>query len=68
MKRCKTCQYRAAPNSPNSCDYFCITRQLRGCPVDNCNKYIKGPKIPLKNFWKTPIREDGMGDYNLYKE
>ena len=59
MKRCKTCQYRAAPTCANGCDYYPITRQRRGCPVDNCDKYIKGPKIPLKNFWKSPVREDG---------
>ena len=67
-RKCKTCQYRAAPTSSNGCDYFFITKRLRGCPVNDCDKYIKGPKKPLSDLMREPIVESGSREFSLYRE
>lgn len=48
MKKCSTCQYRAAKTDDNGCDYYLIMNRRRGCPVDNCDRYEPGEKIILK--------------------
>ena len=45
---CKTCIYRARDFSVNRCDYIDIEKHSRGCPVEDCDKYIKGPRAPRK--------------------
>lgn len=35
------CKYHA--NNSGTCDYAIINKKLRGCPADNCDKYV--PKI-----------------------
>ena len=46
---CKTCIYRARDFSVNRCDYIDIEKHSRGCFVEDCDKYIKGPRAPRKN-------------------
>lgn len=54
-ERCKTCQYRAAEQDANGCDYFLITNKLRMCSVEYCDKYVKGKKIQLKTKFKAEV-------------
>lgn len=54
--KCKTCQYRAAEQASNGCDFYLITGELRGCSVEDCNKYEEGEKIQLKGEIKAEIK------------
>ncbi len=38
------CIYKATAGGTKICDYFGITGELRGCPVQGCIKYTKGNK------------------------
>lgn len=38
------CQYRASQNL-KTCDYILITGHMRGCPVQNCDKYKPGKRV-----------------------
>ena len=68
-KNCKTCQYRAADQASNGCDYYLITGELRGCPVKDCDKYIKGEKIKLKGEMKAEVVPGWLrGTYKVKKE
>ena len=44
-KLCKTCQYRSSTPKLNSCDYIELMEHSRSCPVEDCDKYIKGPRL-----------------------
>lgn len=39
--KCKTCLYRARPEDYNGCNYIFIEGHSRGCPAEECDKYIK---------------------------
>ena len=56
-KRCKTCQYRSASTDLYGCDFMLITGKRRGCPVDDCNRYIKGEKIRNIDALRVPRRK-----------
>lgn len=53
---CKTCQYRTGTYDRNNmgagCDYLELVGHSRGCPVENCNVYVKGsrPKTERKGI------------------
>ena len=51
--KCKTCQYRAAESAKNGCDYYLITNKMRGCSVEECDRYEPGDKINLKSEMKA---------------
>lgn len=55
-KKCKTCKFRASDTAANDCDYFLITSQRRGCSVEKCDKYEKGPRVGLQTHWIEPVR------------
>lgn len=48
-KKCKTCRYRQGPwdtrQGRGSCDYLGITGHMRGCTPEDCNRYVKGPRM-----------------------
>lgn len=68
-EKCKTCQYRAAEQDANNCDYYLITNKRRGCPADNCDKYVKGPKIRLCNHMEAEIKVGHLHNYGgIYDE
>ena len=48
-KLCKTCIYRARDFSVNKCDYIEITKRSRVCAVEDCDKYVKGPRDTKRN-------------------
>ena len=48
-KKCKTCIYRASKYAPNLCDYILIEGHSRGCPTEDCTRYVKGKRI-VKEF------------------
>lgn len=48
-QKCKTCIYRATDNAQNNCDFIAHTGKSRGCAVEDCDKYEKGPRMKLKN-------------------
>lgn len=43
---CKTCIYKPSPEDKKKlqmhCDYIEIAGEMRKCPVEDCNKYVKG--------------------------
>lgn len=41
---CRTCCYRGK-NYSNGCDYIWITGKMRGCKVEDCDKYKRGKAI-----------------------
>ena len=55
VKKCSTCKFRASGNSANGCDYYFIHKKRRGCPVDNCDKYEKGPRMGIPRLWTEPV-------------
>ena len=41
--KCKSCKYHTKIGSGvNICDYICVTGEPRECPVEMCDKYVKG--------------------------
>lgn len=44
---CPTCQYRGRKGI-NGCDYLQVEGHSRGCRVEDCDRYIKGDKLPVK--------------------
>ena len=49
-KKCQTCCYRGRdPKNKNGCDYIEHEGHSRGCSVEDCNRYVKGPRLDLKN-------------------
>ena len=47
-KKCKTCQYRL-DDIRRGCGFMYYTGKRRNCDAENCNKYIKGPKLTKRN-------------------
>lgn len=48
-KKCDICQYRSAGNNgKNGCDFIEFAKRSRGCKVDDCDKFIEGPRLILK--------------------
>ena len=48
----KDCRYMAKQNL-KTCDYILITGKRRGCPVENCDKYLPGKvrrTLPVTNL------------------
>lgn len=45
--------FRAAANAINGCDYILVTKHMRGCPVDECDKYKRGKRIDHETYLKT---------------
>lgn len=45
-KYCKSCRFSAPTASNVVCDYLCITKQRRNCPVGWCDK--KEPRKRVK--------------------
>jgi len=43
-KKCSTCVYRTS-NDYRGCNYIMVEGRRRGCPVEKCNKYRKGPRL-----------------------
>lgn len=43
-RKCPTCIYRSATSSLGNCDYIGKTGRRRGCPADNCAKYMLDTK------------------------
>ena len=38
----KTCEYSFSPTTGFTfCDYLCKTGNRRGCPAEQCDKYVK---------------------------
>lgn len=62
---CKKCKYRGdllQKKYKNYCDYIFVTNHMRGCNVENCNKYEKGKKISKKiNIYITDTKADMKG-------
>lgn len=46
---CRTCIYRARDFGVNTCDYIEIRGHSRGCSVEDCDKYVKGPRTTKRN-------------------
>lgn len=46
---CKTCIYRGRDFGVNRCDYIEISKRSRGCAVEDCDKYVKGPRPTKRN-------------------
>lgn len=46
-KKCKTCKYRA-DRGEWKCNYILIEGHSRGCSVENCTKYKKGKRLPVR--------------------
>ena len=42
----KGCMYR---EREGMCDFILITGRPRGCDIENCDQYIKGPKAMPKS-------------------
>lgn len=47
---CKTCQYRGWPERGNGCDYIVHNPHSRSsiCSIEDCNVYVKGPRLKKK--------------------
>ena len=56
MKRCKGCYYSFIDLSSNPHDYYCEyilkTGVPRGCPVEDCDKWVDRKKRISNNTWK----------------
>lgn len=44
---CKTCAFRAT-DKDHGCDYITLTEHPRGCRVEDCTRYERGKRRPLK--------------------
>lgn len=47
-KKCSHCRYRCSLGSGIYCQYILITRHMRGCDIQKCDKYKAG----------TPYKEE----------
>lgn len=67
-KACKKCKYRgfgagkkerSRTSSLNGCNFIVLTGHMRGCKVEDCNRFVAGKKIKAnpKGGWN-----EGMGD------
>ena len=54
-EKCKTCIYRAAADDPNVCDHILLTGRMRGCSVEECDRYEKGDRIGFNKALKGPL-------------
>ena len=63
-KNCKGCIYRRSLRSNNTgqtvCNYLLDTGELRGCPVDNCDKKLTEEDIKMANKRLTPEQKADM--------
>lgn len=50
---CKGCKWRSTTGSYSICDFFGQTGELRGCPVENCTRYEKGPRKDKHKEWSS---------------
>ena len=54
-----------------TCFYILDTGKMRGCPADNCDKYVRGSikrgrkALRIKPWENEPISIDDMADYIL---
>lgn len=48
-EKCRTCKYRAQKQDGHNCNYILITKKRRGCPADNCIKYVKGARVRFES-------------------
>ena len=39
------CRHGASVHRAYGCNYFTDTGNMRGCPVTDCHRYVKGPKV-----------------------
>ena len=56
MEKCSTCYY--CDKLHGICDYILITGKRRGCPVDDCDKYVS-----VKEVGKDKKRKDAHHQY-----
>ncbi len=63
-KNCKGCIYRRSLRSNNTgqtvCNYLLDTGELRGCPVDNCDKKLTEEDIKMAHKRLTPEQKAGI--------
>lgn len=73
MRRCNGCLYHGVQT--NSCDYLLITKERRGCSVDDCTRYLPSSTarrlvryyagledLPEKDRKLLELYERGMND------
>lgn len=62
---CRPCRYYGV--SSESCDYYLITKQMRGCPAgEGCTKRVRGPKIQV-NFTVSDRTRDNSPEPDYEK-
>ena len=48
------CRFKGAIiDGKKTCDYILIIGKMRGCPADQCDKYEKGKRKPVKRRVKN---------------
>ena len=47
------CKYKIRLSGMRSCDYITIAGKMRGCPADQCDKYEKEKRTPVKRRMKN---------------
>lgn len=66
-KKCKTCVYRMSKHEQGfmhgNCNYICITGKIRGCDVENCDKYINGKKKRGKRLVRRKSKHGNMNKF-----
>lgn len=60
---CKTCQYRAGSydrnNAGMNCNYWDLMKHSRGCKVEECTVYVKGPMLKVRKKRSIRLRNGG---------
>lgn len=51
-KKCKTCKYRGKADQFIGCEFILHFGRSRGCSVEECDKYEKGPRQRLPEHYR----------------
>lgn len=63
--KCKKCIYRSSKPGRYSCDYNYLTGKMRGCSVEDCTRFVEGPRLSIKEEKQIVIEpaNDETDDY-----
>lgn len=60
--KCQKCKYRTEMLCKIACGYMLITGERRGCPAENCERFVEGTayKISSDGFGRRLIYDSGQ--------
>lgn len=64
LEQCTYCRYRGMIAGDICCDYISHTGHSRGCPPNNCDKFMMGNRKKIKVGPKVSKKSKRTGEYN----